>query len=402
MTQTKESPSPSWSVLTKLIVSLTTIVIAGALLVRFKSLFVPALMAFVVAYLLHPLAAWINSRTHLSWRATINLIYLIFVLTLIGLLTWGGVGLVQQIQNLIGTIQRNINQLPEFIEGLSDQVYSIGPFELDLSQYEWGPIGQQVLGYVQPALGELGNLVGTLAGSAASTIGWLFFIILLSYFFLFESGGLRNRIIQIDIPGYAEDLRRLGQELGLIWNAYLRGQMVVFISTVIVYSIVLTILGVRYSFGVALIAGFANFLPYIGPAITWVVLGLVTYFQGSAIFGLSSFWYMLIVLTVSVLIDQVYNNLVIPRIMAQNLKVHPAFVLIAAIIGASLLGVVGVILAAPLLATLQLFGSYVFRKMLDKDPWPEKVEPPPEEPRKKPWKGLFVKMRLLMKRIFKK
>ncbi|NCP16747.1 AI-2E family transporter, partial [bacterium] len=81
------------------------------------------------------------------------------------------------------------------------------------------------------------------------------------------------------------------------------------------------------------------------------------------------------------LIDQVIGNLVAPRIMAQTLKVHPAFVLIAAIIAASLLGVVGVIIAAPLLATLTLFGQYTMAKMLDKNPWPEAEEtPPPASP----------------------
>jgi predicted PurR-regulated permease PerM len=378
MTQT--SPSPRWTSMTKLVISLTVIVIVGALVVRFQNVIVPVLMAFMMSYLLHPLAAWMSRKTRLSWRMAVNVIYLVIVLLLIAILTVGGVGLVQQIQNLITTIQTNINKLPAFIESLSGKVYEIGPFTLDLSQSDWTSIGQQALGYVQPALGELGGLVGTLAGSAASIIGWLAFIVLVSYFFLLESGGLRNQIIQFEIPGYADDMRRLGQELGRIWNAFLRGQLIIFFSTVIVYTIVLTILGVKYAFGLALIAGFANFLPYIGPAINWVVLGLVTYFQGSTIFGLPPLAYMGVVLGVAVVIDQIFNNLVAPRIMAEKLKVHPAFVLIAAILAASLLGVVGVILAAPLLATLQLFGVYVFRKMLDKEPWP------PEEKKPETWR----------------
>ena len=73
---------------------------------------------------------------------------------------------------------------------------------------------------------------------------------------------------------------------------------------------------------------------------------------------------------VALLIDQAFDNLVAPRIMAQTLKVHPAFVLIAAIIAANLIGLVGIVLAAPLLATLQLIGRYTMRKLLDQDPWP--------------------------------
>ena len=126
--------------------------------------------------------------------------------------------------------------------------------------------------------------------------------------------------------------------------------------------------------GVALIAGFASFLPYIGPAINWIVLGLVTYFQVSNPFGFSPLTYTIVTIIIALVIDQVFDNLVAPRVMANRLKVHPAFVLIAAIIAANLIGLLGIIIAAPLLATLQLVGRYTMRKLLDKDPWPPEEE----------------------------
>lgn len=374
------STSPRWSSITKLVVSLTIVVILGALLIKFKGIIAPILMAFIVAYLLYPLATLITRKTRLAWKPTVSLIYLLIVLILLALLTLGGVGLVQQIQNLIGFIQNNIDQIPVFIENLTGKVYEIGPFKLDLSTIEWGPIGDQVLGYIEPALGQVGGLVGTIASSAAETLGWIAFITIVSYFFLLESGGLRNRIIQIDIPVYAEDVRRLTEKLGKIWNAFLRGQMIIFFLTSVVYAVALSILGVRYALVLALITGFANFLPYVGPAINWVVLGLVSYFQVSNIFGLSPLGFTILVIVVAVLIDQVFNNLINPRVMADALKVHPAFVLIAALVAANLLGVIGVIIAAPLLATFQLAGTYIVRKMLDRNPWPPEediVEPPP-------------------------
>ncbi len=225
--------------------------------------------------------------------------------------------------------------------------------------------------------------MGTLAGSAASTLAWTAFVVVVSYFFLLESGGLRNRIIQINVPAYAEDYRRLSQKLGRIWNAFLRGQTIIFFSKVITYTALMTILGVHYAIPVALIAGFASFLPYIGPTINWIVLGLVTFFQGGNMFGLSPLVYMLLAIGVALLIDQIFDNLVAPRIMSQTLRVHPAFVLIAAIIAANLIGIVGIVLAAPLLATLQLAGRYTMRKLLDRDPWPpgEDALPPTRMPR---------------------
>ena len=383
MEQTQPPASPRWGAMVKLVITLTLVVILGALLVRFKFVIGPVLMAFVLAYLLLPLASLMSKKTPLSWALAVNLIYLVFILILLTLLTWGGVGLIGQVTNLISAVQNYANQLPVFIDSLSHNVYILGPFKFDFSTFDWQTIGQQILSYVEPVLGKMGGLVGTLAGSAASTLGWTAFVVVVSYFFLLESGGLRNRIINVEIPGYAEDIRRLSKKLGLIWNAFLRGQIIIFFSKVIAYTVLLSILGVHYAIGVALIAGFASFLPYIGPAINWIVLGLVTYFQGGNPFGLSPLAYMIVAIIVALVIDQVFDNLVAPRIMASSLKVHPAFVLIAAIVAANLIGILGIIIAAPLLATLQLVGRYTMRKLLDKDPWPpeEDILPPPHVPK---------------------
>lgn len=374
------SDSPRWSAITKLTVSLTIIVILGAFIIRFRDLLGPVIFAFVVAYVLHPVIAFITRKTPLSWKATVSLVYLIILAILIGLLTLSGVGIIQQGQNLITTIQRNIDRIPQIIDDISNWKIVIGAFELDFAGFDWEAIGNQVLGFVEPALGEVGSLLGSLASGAAATVGWIIFILIVSYFFLFESDGIRERIIQVNIPIYSEDVRRMGNKLSSIWNAFLRGQIIIFFFTSIVYAIFLSIMGVRYALLLALITGFSNFIPYIGPAINWVVLGLVTYFQPSNIFGLSPFAYMAVIIIVAVLIDQVFNNLINPRVMASALKVHPAFVLIAALLAANLIGVIGVILAAPILATVILVGTYVIRKMLDRDPWPPEEDEAPSPP----------------------
>jgi predicted PurR-regulated permease PerM len=383
MDETQPPASPRWGATAKLVVTLSLVVILGALLVRFKFILGPILIALILAYLLLPVASLVSKISPLSWGMAVNLIYLIFVIILLALLTWGGVGLIGQVTNLISAIQNYANQVPIFIDSLSHQIYVIGPIKFDLSTIDWKSIGQMILSYIQPALGQLGGLVGTLASSAASTLGWMAFIVVVSYFFLLESGGLRTRIIHVDIPGYSEDIRRLRQKLGRIWNAFLRGQIIVFFSKVIAYAICMSILGVHYAIGVALIAGFASFLPYIGPAINWIVIGLVTYFQGSTPFSLSPLGYTAVAIITALVIDQVFDNLVTPRMMANTLKVHPAFVLIAAIIVANLIGILGVIIAAPLLATLQLVGRYTLRKLLDRDPWPpeEDIIPPRRLPK---------------------
>lgn len=384
MTETTPSPSPRWNTATKMVAAFTIIALVAAFLVKFQFILGPLLMAFILAYLFYPLADMLHRRAKMRWGLAVGLVYLVLVIILLGLLTAGGVGLVQQIQNLISLINRSIQQLPALFDQFAGQSYQIGPFEFDLENVRLETFRDQLLANAQALLGRAGGLVGTLAGRVAEEVGWTVFILIVSYFILAESGGLRERILHVSLPGYAEDMRRMSRELERVWNAFLRGQVILVSMAVVVYTIVLSVLGVHYALGVALLAGAARFVPYIGPAINWIVLFLVAYFQNFKLFDLPPLTYSLLVLGIAWIIDQIFDNYVSPRVMSQALKVHPAAVLVAAIVAASLIGLIGIVIAAPLLATLTLLGRYILRKMFDLDPWPPE-EPPAAPPAPPAW-----------------
>ena len=369
MNENENITSPRWGSGTKLVISLTLAAIIFGLVVRFRNIIGPLLITFVLAYLIYPLACRLSVSLKLKWQATVTLFYLLLILILMGLLTWGGVAIAQQIQSLISFVEKSLVALPAFLDTLSSQIIRIGTFQIDMSQYGLAEIGNQILNTVRPLLGQMGTLVGAIAGGAAEVIGWLFFVLLVSYFILVESGGVPERIINVNLPGFTADIRRMSMELGKIWNAFLRGQFLIIIVTILVYSVVLTILGVRYALGLALLAGFARFVPYVGPAIAWTTFGLVSYFQASHPFGINPFLYTIIVVGSALLIDVLLDNLVATRILARALKIHPAAVLVAALILANLIGLVGVVLASPVVATLKLFLRYTMRKLFDQDPW---------------------------------
>lgn len=379
MENTSKPSSPGWGTNTKLVVALTITVIIGALLVKFQFIITPLVMAFLLSYLFHPVADFLQRKLRFSWNASVGVIFLIVIILLLGLLTLGGVGLVQQVQSLVIIVQDALLTLPQLIDDISGRVIQFGPFTLDFSALDLNDLSQQVLGMVQPLLSRTGTLLGTVAGSAANFLGWTLFVILVSYFTLIESRGLRDRIITVEIPGYNQDLARLNRDLGRIWNAFLRGQIIIFFMAVIVYSIVLSVLGVHYAISLAFVAGLARFVPYVGPAVNWALLVIVAYFQEYSLFGLPDLTYTIIVLVIALVIDQIFDNIINPRIMSNALKVHPAAVLVAAIIAANLFGILGVVVAAPILATAALLWNYIMRKMLDLDPFPEKevTQPPP-------------------------
>jgi predicted PurR-regulated permease PerM len=374
---------------------LAAVAVLAALLIRVHTLIVPLLLAFIFSYLLYPVASLLARSSVLSWRASVGIVFVVIILLLLGLLTLGGVGVVNQFQSLITFVQSSLDELPTLIENVAHWLAGIG---LDLSRIDLTSISDQLLSVGRTLLSQMGSFLGSLAGSAAGFLGWTLFVLLVSFFVLAESGGLREGILKVDLPGYTEDLRRLGKELGRIWNAFLRGQIIIFLMTVAIYTVVLSILGVRYAFGLALGAGFARFIPYVGPAINWTALALVSFFQPFKLFGMEPLYYTLLIFGVAFLIDQVFDNYISPRILADALRVHPAAVLVAAIIAASLLGILGVVIAAPMLATFQLFFQYVVRKMLDLDPWPAPRETPPLLQRT----NLFVRLQLWWRSIRRK
>src|SRR3990170_326481 len=384
-------PSPTWSSTTKLVIGLTFVAILAALLIYFRTIIGPLLLAVILAYALHPLAARINRATNLNWRMSVNLIYLVLVIIVLGLLTLSGFAIVQQLQSLIKLVNNFTRTLPELVAQISQQTYTFGPFEFSFKQYDLQSLTDQVLGTLQPLLGRVGTLVGTFATGAFSTLGWGFFVLLISYFLLAESGKVSSELIRIDIPGYSTDIIRLGNELVTIWNVFLRGQLVIFLLAIIIYTILMTGLGLRYSLAIAILAGLARFIPYIGPLVVWVVTALVALLQGQNYFGLQAWQYAAVVVIIALVIDQILDNVVNPRFMGHRLGVHPAAVLVAALVAANLIGLVGVVLAAPVLASMVLLGRYFSRKMLDLDPWPATTQP--VKPMEYPWVRLIHRLR---------
>lgn len=366
-----EQESPSWNWSTKLVFGLVLVAIGIWLLVQFQNFLGVIIVAFLLAYLFYPVANLLRQYFKLRWRLAVILIYLVVVLALLALLTWGGLALIEQIQNLITFIQNNIDEIPNLISEFTQNTYAIGPFEFTLSGLNWNEVANEIVGAIEPIISRVGSLAGTLASGAAGILIRIGLVLLISYFILAETEGIPNRFLNIRIPGYTADLQRIGRELSNIWNAFVRGQIIVVFITVIIYTIFLGSMGIEFFFWLALLAALGRFVPYVGAWVTWITYGLVALLQGHTIFNLPPGVYVIIVLGIAMLIDTMLDNLLVPKVMSENLRVHPALVLVGALIAVNFLGLIGILLAAPVLATIKLIFGYVFSKMVDEDPWAE-------------------------------
>jgi len=392
------APSPRWGPLTKFLVAMILAVVLGAVLVRFQEMIAPLVLAVILAYLLKPVVEAITVRTKLSWSAAAALVYLVLLVIIVTLLTVAGIALVQQVQGLYGAVADIAADPATRLQAILSKPFVIGPFAFDLSRpFSIGPFGpfqvpdlssgawqpfiEQALAVIQPVLNRTGVLVGSLASGTATTLGWALFIVVVSYYLLNDVRNIGVSIERLVPDEYAYDVRRLVNELGPIWNAFLRGQITLGITMGVLVGLTMWVLGVRYAVVLGLLGGLLEFIPVIGPVIAGGVALIVALFQPGNWLNLNPITFALVVLIASILLQQIENNFLVPRILGGSLNLHAVLILVGAVVAASLAGIIGLLLSAPMLATLRLFGRYVYCKLFDLDPWPDPpalIRAPPE------------------------
>jgi predicted PurR-regulated permease PerM len=371
--------SPTWTTTTKLIIGLTLVAIFAGVFIYYRSIVSLIILAFIITYLFQPIVTWLTEKTRMSWQLSTTLVFLLFIILLIGLVTGAGLAIAQQLNGLVLVVQEFANDLPEIANNLTDFLAQYGAVS-DLINLN--DLANRLLEVLQPLLGQAGSLVGSVATGAAVSIGKIFFIVFVAYFILSDTQRVGE--FNIQIPQYDYDFRRMSRQMRNIWDSFFRGQIIIFMMVFVVYLIVLSALGVRYSIALAALTGLAIFIPYVGLWTASIVMLLVTFFQPANYFGLLPWQYSLLVLAIALIINFIFDNYISPRFLGRTLDIHPAAVLVAALFMANLFGVVGIFLAAPIVATIKAIGLYVFRKMFDQDPWPEiEVAPTPVE---FPWK----------------
>jgi predicted PurR-regulated permease PerM len=158
------------------------------------------------------------------------------------------------------------------------------------------------------------------------------------------------------------------------WNAFLRGQLVLGTVVGFIIFLIALVVGLPNALILALIAGFAEFLPTIGPILAAIPAMLVAFFQSEASWIgniMSPFWFTILVAGIYALIFHLENYFLAPRIIGYHLRMHPLVVILGALAGARIAGFLGVLLAAPVLASARLILMYIYCKLTDQPPFPD-------------------------------
>jgi predicted PurR-regulated permease PerM len=366
--------SPRWKTSSKRLVLTTLLVLALLAVYAIRSLLIPIIMAMVLGYVVLPVIEFLHRQTRLSRGMAIGLIYLVIIAILIAIPISTIPQLINQGNNLINNIPGYVINIGTFLQKpLIIGEYTIPLDELPLEQV-YDVLSRNIIDIIQ-TIGRQGfNIFGSVASRTISTVLWIIIVLVLSFYMVKDYREIWNSTVALAPNVYHDDLQRLGREISATWNAFLRGQLILgFVVGSITFFIAL-IIGLPNALALALIAGILEFIPNVGPTIAAIPAVLLAIFQSQASWLgvlVGPLWFAIIVLGVYILIQQFENAFLVPRIIGRSLHLHALVVLIGALAGASVAGILGILLAAPILASSRLVLRYIYNKLLDLPPFPE-------------------------------
>ena len=358
----EESP---WSNTTKLIVLALLAIVGGWVLVRFSEAIPFLIVSAVLAFLLTPPTNWIVRRTGMPRGVAVGLVFL----ALLGFIILAPILVTPSLVSLTSNVQFDFESFNEFIDNLGNVTLSWGPLSIDvrdiLLQSSTG-LQQFLTTYVsQAALSILGML---------SSLFWVFFVVVVTFWLIKDSYKLENWFFEHLPKPYRRDVSRLLRELGVIWEHFFKGTLVLAFVVGVLVGLTMWILGIQHVLLIAIFAGFMEFIPSVGPTLGALLAVFVAFFGGSSWLPLDNWLVALIVLVVYALIFQFEQIYLYPRVVGRRVNLHPGIVFVGAILGALEFGLLGVLLAAPTLASVRVLGRYVLRRMLDLEPFPEEPD----------------------------
>lgn len=375
-------PSPPWSDNAKLLVLGMAFVLAiiGVYLIR-NVLAIVALAA-LVAFLVAPLIRLSEKHLHIPRGLALLLAYL---LVFVGTLTFGAL--------LASSIVQSVIELDPF--GLVDEgrlwllseadakghVVVFG-LTVDISAFvdslqgsvlpgegEGSAIdAEQVIDYLGAGFAGVRTAVGILTALITSAI----ITTLVAMYLNADSRRMHNATLVAFPPGYERDGYMMLAQQKSVWRGYLYGQLINSLITGTFVFVILWAVGLPGAFLMGMIMVVLNMIPTFGPILAAIPGVLAALLSGSTRWPeLENYWFALIVVGIYVLVVQLQANIIAPRVMGTAVNLRPAVILVGLLVGFQVGGLLGSLLAVPVIASIRDVSVYLWRKLIDADPWPD-------------------------------
>lgn len=327
---------------------------ALTIVIALRTVLIMLLVALFLSFAMEPAVQWLAQRGWKRGLAT-GAVFLAVLIALIGVGAPLVLLVLEQMTALIRSVPSSLDELATMFPnvGFLEELGTSPAFREQVAQFG-NDFGNRLSNL---ALGAAGNVV-TIASTALGIFFQLLSITLVT-FYLVADGPRARRVVARPLPPARQ------REMLAIWElavaktgGYLYSRLLLAVICALATGLFLVVLGVPYPVPLGLIVGTTSvFIPVVGTYIGGILLIIVALVHDPV----SALW----VLGFVVVYQQVENYLLAPRVQAHTMDVHPAVAFVSVVVGGTLLGAVGALLALPATAILQaLLSTYVRRHEL--------------------------------------
>lgn len=215
---------------------------------------------------------------------------------------------------------------------------------------------------------RVGKALGTVAGYLGPTFSGLasiLFTLLMSLQMTLSAGEMKSWFSDLVPPGHKPELTLLFGNIHKTWTGFLRGQIHLMLIVGLITWVGGFILGLQQAFFLGVIAGFMELIPNVGPVLAAVPAVLVALLFGSTHLQVSHLIFALIIIVFYTLVQMAENQFLVPKIMGGAVDLPPLAVLIGVIAATGAFGILGALLATPVIATGKLIFIYIYGKVME-------------------------------------
>lgn len=408
----------TWSRPTKYVIGIGLVLLGVFVLYVIRSIIPLLIVAGLIAVIVQPLIQWLHQRGRMSRGLAVALVYLLLAILVPLALLFAIPALVNSLRYFLHLDYQSI--LQSILEWLRAALMSIKAAQLPIAELDaWVDLTmdglfaelQQATPSAAPAPLSLTTILGSLnsvltatfdvaasvVGAVVSRIALLIFTFLASVYISLDAHTYRGAFLRALPAAYQPEIDTLLTRVERLWGAFFRGQLTLMLIIGVASWLGLTVLGVRGALYLGIIAGLLELIPNVGPVIATIPAVIVALLQGSGYLPVSPLVLAGLVILFYILLQQFENNLIVPRVLGGAVELPPLVVMVGVLVGASSAGILGALLATPVIATGREVASYLYRKMLDMDPFPP--EKAPTEPVAPGPAGLLQRLRGWLQRL---
>ncbi len=322
----------------------------GLLLVRtlvdvlsgFAQILLILFMAWLLAFVLSPVVAWLNDRFNMSRGVGIGLVYAATLFGSAFVLFYAFSSITASIADLTANFPETRERIEETLQGW-ERAVAFGNFELSFVElYRDAEVAATRL--VTSALGDVPQMTIAIFGS-------LVLVIILSLYMLADSSRIISRIKRVIPSRFAEQADIIERTISRAFGGFLRAQVILAaVQTGLTIAVILLV-GLPYGFLVGGASALAMLIPFFGPP-----LALIPPVVATAIWAPQ---WIVPVAVLLLVVQTVLVNYLQPRLMREALGMHPLLVLVGLVVGAQVAGLWGALFGIPVLAVANVFFNYV-------------------------------------------